>query len=63
MVVKYKIHLKRPVAFVSEFNSSKEAISMAIKSGLSQKSRKNDHHLAAALILKRYYNELEEKKN
>ena len=47
-----KIHLKRPVEFVDEFNSSKEAVADAIKTGISQKKRQNDHHLAAALLFK-----------
>jgi RNase H-fold protein (predicted Holliday junction resolvase) len=55
-----KIHLKRPVEFVDEFNSSKEAVADAIKTGISQKKRQNDHHLAAALLLKRFYREKEE---
>jgi putative Holliday junction resolvase len=55
-----KIHLKKPIVFVNEFDTSNEAMQGAIKSGISRKRRKTNDHLSAALILKRYYNELAE---
>ena len=53
-----KIRLKKPVGFVSEFDTSREALVGTIRSGVSKKGRKETDHYSAALILKRYYNEL-----
>jgi putative Holliday junction resolvase len=55
-----KIHLKKPVEFVNEAGSSREAIENAIRSGISKKRRKLSDHISAALILRRYYNERED---
>ena len=55
-----KITMKKPVEFVSEYNSTSEAIHGAIRTGISQKRRKSDDGISAALILKRYYREHEE---
>ncbi|OGC47438.1 hypothetical protein A2886_03375 [candidate division WWE3 bacterium RIFCSPHIGHO2_01_FULL_42_13] len=55
-----RIRLKKPVEFMNEFDSSQEAIAGAIRSGISREGRKTADHYSAALILKRYYNELQE---
>jgi putative transcription antitermination factor YqgF len=49
---------KRPVIFQNEFGSSKEALQEAISLGFSMKKRRTNDHLAAALVLKRYYDEI-----
>lgn len=53
-----KITTKRPVVFQNEFGSSKIALEEAINQGISKKKRRSNDHLAAALILKSYYNEM-----
>ncbi|MBI2414340.1 Holliday junction resolvase RuvX [candidate division WWE3 bacterium] len=50
-----KIRLKRPVEFISEHGTTKEAIDGAIKSGISMKARRSNDSLSAAIIVKRYY--------
>lgn len=55
-----KIRLKRPVEFVDESDSSQEAVIGAIHSGISKKARRVADHYSAALLLKRYYNEVAE---
>jgi putative Holliday junction resolvase len=54
-----KIKIKKPVEYVSEDGTTKEAILGAIKSGISKKRRRTNDSLSAALILKRYYNQQE----
>ena len=54
-----KAKLKKPVEYVSEFSTTTESVQGAIRSGISKKRRNTNDHLAAALILKRYYNEHE----
>ncbi|MBW6441721.1 Holliday junction resolvase RuvX [Patescibacteria group bacterium] len=53
---------KRPVVFQNEFGTSKNALREAIDLDTSKKKRRSNDHLAAALILKMYYNDLESKK-
>jgi len=48
---------KRPVLFQNEYGSSKEALNEALLLNVSRKNRKSNDHLAAALILKMYYDE------
>ena len=50
---------KRPVVFQNEYGSSIEALNEALTINISRKKRKSNDHLAAALILKMYYNELD----
>lgn len=52
-----KAKLKKPVEYISEFSTTTDSIQGAIRSGISKKRRATNDHLAAALILKRYYNE------
>ncbi len=52
-----KIHTRLPVAYVNEYLSSKEALGISIKENTSQKKRKTLDDIAAALILKRYFEE------
>ena len=49
---------KRPVEFHSEYATSKEAYKESLEKKLSTKKKSPKDHLAAALILKKYYNEL-----
>jgi putative holliday junction resolvase len=57
-----KIFSKKPVDLYDENNTSNEALQEAINTGISRKSRGLKDHLSAALILKRYYQNVEEKK-
>lgn len=50
-----KVLSKRPVEYVNEFNTSQDAEDEAIETGITQKRRRINDHLAAALILKHYY--------
>lgn len=52
-----KVTTKRPVDFQNEYGTSKEALVEAIELGVSQKKRGSNDHLAATLILKRYFDE------
>lgn len=52
-----KVSTKRPVLFQSEYDTSKEALKEAIGNGVSKKKRETNDHLAAALILKHFYDE------
>jgi putative Holliday junction resolvase len=54
-----KTVVKRPIIFQNEFNSSMDALEEAIDINIPKKKRKTNDHLAAAIILKRYYNEKE----
>uniref|UniRef100_A0A7C4XMH0 Putative pre-16S rRNA nuclease n=1 Tax=candidate division WWE3 bacterium TaxID=2053526 RepID=A0A7C4XMH0_UNCKA len=60
-VKRLKLRVKRPVEFVSEHGTTKEAIEGAIKSGYSMKRRQTNDHLSAAIIVKRYYSAKEHK--
>lgn len=59
-VKRLKLRVKRPVAFVSEHGSTKEAVSEAIKSGFSMMRRRTNDSLSAAIVIKRYYSLHEE---
>ena len=50
---------KRPVVFQNEFGTSKEALKEAISLDIPKKKRSSNDSLAAALILKNYFDELE----
>jgi len=50
-----KVLSKKPVAFQNEYGTSIESLKEAIDSGVSQKGRRENDHLAAALILKDFY--------
>ncbi len=52
---KLKIQLKKPVEFVSEYLTSQTALEGSISMGTSQKGRGSIDHIAAAIILKNYY--------
>jgi len=53
---------KRPVVFQNEDYTSINALEEAIELDVSKKKRKTNDHLAATLILKRYYSELKNNK-
>jgi putative transcription antitermination factor YqgF len=48
---------KKPVEYQNEHGSSLQATKDAISMGYSQKNRKTTDQIAAAIILKNYYNE------
>lgn len=48
---------KRPVIFQNEFGTSKNALKEAISLDVSQKKRRANDHLAATLILKKFFDE------
>lgn len=52
-----KVTTKRPVDFQNEYETTKAALTEAIDTDVSEKRRRSSDHLAAAFILKRYYNE------
>lgn len=52
---KLKIAIKKPVIFINEYMTSKTALKGSISMGMSQKSRRTIDHIAAALILKNYF--------
>lgn len=52
-----KVMTKRPVDFQNEYETTRNALEEAIKTDISEKKRKSNDHLAAALILKSYYDE------
>ena len=54
-----KILSKKPVVFKNEHSTTKKSTSEAIKIGIPQRGRKKIDHLAAALILKRYFSDQE----
>lgn len=55
-----KVVTKRPVIFQNEFGTSRIALSEAINLDIPKRKRSSNDHLAAALILKMYYNDTEE---
>jgi len=57
-----RVYIKIPITFQDEFSTSKEALKEAVYGDLSKKRRKEIDHYSAALILKNYYNFLEDKK-
>lgn len=52
-----KVTTKRPVDFQNEYETTKAALDEAIDMDVSEKRRRSVDHLAAAFILKTYYNE------
>jgi putative Holliday junction resolvase len=52
-----KVSSKKPVTFQEETGSSQEALLTAIELGIPPKKRSANDHLAAGIILKRYYRE------
>lgn len=52
-----KVMTKRPVDFQNEYGTSKAALEEAINFDVPQNRRKTNDHLAAALILKMYFDE------
>lgn len=52
-----KIHTKLPITYINEYLSSKEALSVSIEENTPKKKRKTLDDIAAALILKRYFEE------
>ena len=54
-----KVKIKKPVVFVNEYSTSKDATKVMLSMGVSQKRRREKDHYSAALILKRYYREKE----
>lgn len=56
-----KLHLKlktQQLVFISEYASTKEALASAISHGVSKKDRQAIDQFSAALIVKRYFDEL-----
>jgi putative Holliday junction resolvase len=49
---------KKPVEYQEESDSSKEAIETAIELDIPQKSRRLKDHIAAGIILKRYFSSI-----
>lgn len=56
-----KARSNKSVEFVSEYGTTRTSVQNAIKAGISQKRRRSDDHFSAALILKRYYAEKQDK--
>ena len=54
-----KVKIKKPVVFVNEHSTSKDATKIMLSMGVSQKRRRLKDHYSAALILKKYYREKE----
>lgn len=52
-----KVRTKKPVTYHNEFGSSNTALADAIDYGISQKNRRVNDHLAAAVILREYISE------
>ncbi len=52
---KIRLQLKKPVEFVSEYFTSQTALEESISMGTPQKGRSSIDHIAAAIILKNYY--------
>ncbi len=55
---KLKYRINKPVKFVNEYLTSTEALEGAIELGVPQKRRKSIDHISAAVILRKYYDEL-----
>ena len=54
-----KVISKKPIIFINEYHTTKDSLQEGFEKRLLNK-RKNEDALAAALILKRYFNEIEE---
>lgn len=52
-----KVQTKLPVDYYNEFGTTYKAARYSIDEGISQKRRKTKDHIAAALILKGYFQE------
>lgn len=52
-----KVTTKRPVDFQNEYETTKLALNEAVDTDVSEKRRGSNDHLAAAFILKAYYDE------
>lgn len=52
-----KATTKRPVYFQNEYGTTVEAIDEAVETNVSEKGRRSNDHLAAAFILKSYFDE------
>ena len=52
-----KIYSRKPVEFQNEYGTTIEAQRKSIELGLSKKRREAKDHLAAAILLRRYYDE------
>ncbi len=52
---KLKLQLRKPVEYVSEYFTSQTALEGSINMGTPQKGRSSIDHIAAAIILKNYY--------
>jgi len=60
---KLKLVSKKPIIYLDEHYSSKEALKESISLGISRKKRKSNDHIAAAIILRRYFEEKDIKYN
>ena len=52
-----KVRLKKPVEFIDEYRTSKDAVKSMIGLGFSRAVRRNHDHFSAAIILKDYFSE------
>ncbi len=50
-----KIKIKKPLVFVDEHSSTKNATKMMLNLGVSQKRRRTKDHFSAAIVLKKYF--------
>ena len=55
-----RISLKLPIEFVNEILTTRESLERSIDLGFSEKSRRKIDHLSAAIILKNYFDEIDE---
>ena len=53
-----KSHVKKPIEFVNEYNTTYESLRESIKLDYSKKSRKNLDHISAAVIVRKYFESL-----
>ena len=50
-----KNHIKKPIEFVNEYNTTFESLRESINLNYSKKSRKNLDHISAAVIARKYF--------
>jgi len=53
-----KSHVKKPIEFVNEYNTTYESLRESINLDYSKKSRKNLDHISAAVIVRKYFESL-----
>jgi len=50
-----KSHIKKPIEFVNEYNTTYESLRESINLDYSRKSRKKLDHVSAAIIVRKYF--------